>query len=144
MSRYIGSYSPTASALTYQAISTTTTVTSTSSTFAVMSGSSLTVLQTGTYKVEACCNLSVNASGTSNKAETEIFIDGVAQPNTRQQIGTEFSGLSLASVGWNLTTSAFFIVNLQAGNVVDFRFRRSNGSATITAAARSLMITRVG
>ena len=140
MSRYIGSYSPTASALTYQAISTTTTATSTSSTFAVMSGSSLTVLQTGTYKVEACCNLSVNASSTTNKAETQIFIDGAAQPNTQQQIGTQSSGLS----GWNLTTNVFLIVNLQAGNVVDFRFRRSSGNATVTAAARSLMITRVG
>lgn len=144
MSRYLGGFSPVAGSLIYQYVESNASATTTSGTFSAMSGTSITVLQTGTYCIDASVALSINASGTDNRAETQIFVGGTGNAFSLRQVGITLSGISLASAGWNMSSSSKVVVNLTAGDVVDFRFRRSGGSATVTALARTLMITKVG
>lgn len=143
MSRYIGGHSSISTGLVYQYIESTSPQTTTSGTFANLTGVSLTVLQTGTYRIESTVRLSINASGIDNRAETQVFVNNSGLPITVQQLGTSLSGVSLASLGWNMPSSMSAVVNLNAGDVIDVRFRRVSGSATVTAANRNLMIMRI-
>lgn len=143
MSKYIGGYSPTASSLVYQYIENASSQTTTSGTFSNLTGVSLTVLQTGTYRVDSMVNLSINASGIDNRAETQVFVNGTGLPITLQQSGTRLSGVSLASLGWHMSANMTSVVNLSAGDVIEVRFRRVSGSATVTATNRNLMIMRI-
>lgn len=143
MSKYLGGHSSVSTGLVYQYIESTSSQTTTSGTFSNLTGVSLTVLQTGTYKIESVVALSINASGIDNRAETQVFVNGTGLPITLQQLGTTLSGVSLASLGWRMASSMSAVVNLNAGDVIEVRFRRVSGSATVTATNRNLMCTRI-
>lgn len=144
MSQYISGNNPVAGSLIYQYVESTASTTTTSSTFSAMSGVSITVLQTGMYNVVAGVAISINASGTANLAEVQIFVNNSGVASSLRSLGTSLSGISLASLGWSMSGHTTATVSLTAGDTIDFRFRRSSGSATVTALARSLMITKVG
>lgn len=144
MSRYINSQSSVASNLTYQYVSSTSSVTTTSGTHSTMSGMSITVLQTGDYKIEGSVAISMNPNGVDRRAEVQIFVNGSGNAVSVRQVGITLSGISLASAGFNHSCHTKAVVSLSAGDTVDFRFRRTAGSDAVTALARTLMITKVG
>lgn len=141
---YISSYNPTASRLIYQYVKASNNITSTSGTFATMAGTSITVLEAGTYFINGDSEVSINASGVNNGSEIAIFRNGTVVSDTTVKGRIQASGLSLASIGWSKTIATNNTIELDAGDVVELRFRRSEGSATVTASNRSLRIIKAG
>lgn len=143
-SAYLGGSDSVASALTYQQVQDSSAITTTSTTFSTMTTMSITALETGTYTIDAGVNISINAIGVTNEAEVAIFQGATAVPNTTVRAGVNASGISLASIGFSIPCSTNATIQVTAGDVISFRFRRSSGSATVTATSRYLRLLKVG
>lgn len=143
-SNYLDGSDSVASALTYQQVQDSSSITTTSGTFSTMTTMSITALETGTYTIDAGADISINASGVSNKAEVALFNGATVIPQTTFGVGVNASGLSLASIGFSLSAISHATIQVTAGDVISFRFRRSSGSATVTATSRYLRLLKVG
>lgn len=144
MSRYLSGGSPVASALVYQFVNGSAQITTSSATF-VTTSLSITVLQTGTYKIDSNASVRIGNSGSLTKTgETGIFVNGTQVPNTTSRAGTGLAGISLATNSFDGNCTSFVVTALTAGDVVDLRYRLTSGSTAFEMTDRQLMITKVG
>lgn len=142
-SNYIHFNDPVASALIYQQVNANNSITTTSGTFSDMQFMSITVGEAGRYTIDGGSDISMNASGVSNKVELALYHNGNAIPNTTFTSGVNASGVSLASIGFSIPIFTHAVADLNAGDTVTIRFRRASGGATVTATSRFLKIIKV-
>lgn len=145
MSKYIGSYSPTASNLVYQSVTSTDHPSSSSTTWEA-SGTSLTILETGTYLVLYSGGILADGAG-STTGQVRLTVDGTEVPNSVKQ--TECSTVMvLGLIGGNSAgegaSNIILPVVFTAGQVLTVQFRRSNGSGSVNLRTRTLSIVKVG
>lgn len=145
MSKYIGSYSPTASRLVYQSVTSTDNPSSSSATW-VASGTSLTILETGTYLVIYSGGILADGAG-STVGQVRLTLNGTEIANSLKQ--TECSTVMLLGlIGGNSVgeggSNIVLPVTFTAGDVLTVQFRRSTGSGSVNLRNRTLSVIKVG
>lgn len=140
---YIDSFDPTAGALTYQFVNQTSTVSTSSSTYAT-TGLTLTVLETGSYMVLTSAYMTNSGGvGLDREGVVSVFVDGVASTSSTSGAGCLLSGVSLANNGFDATVGNLTVLPLTAGNVLDLRFAKLSGGDGLTITNRSMIIIKV-
>lgn len=115
-------------------LQSTAAATTTSATFAVISGMTATPAA-GTYKLDFTASVALTAN--SSVANFGVFIAGTEQAQCRRIYA---NGASAATQG---TIAISTLITVNGSQTVDIRFNRSSGSATVTANAREMLLTPV-
>lgn len=118
-----------------QQIFDATSVTTTVTTFAVITGLTLTTASTivSTYRLNAKLNIR-NSTTAVTVVEVQVFVNGVADPQT------------LVNYSMNTNVTPVFIpiekvyVNTAVGTVYDIRWRRVSGTAVPTVTTKSFIL----
>jgi len=142
MSSYIHSSDPTASALVYQSVSSTSTVSTSSSTW-ISGGLSLTVLETGTYLALYSGGMSVEAGGNGH-GQVRLTLAGT--PITAATMSTRTTvGLVLGLIGTtNIDAGGSnIIIPIVASAGQSIALQVSSQSGTTTLNTRTLTIIKV-
>lgn len=113
-------------------------VTTTSATFAVITGMTLTTTNTITTTYSVIANLNIrNSTTNATVIEVQIFVNGVADPNT---IVNYSSNISSAPTIVPLNK---IYIDAAASTVFDVRWRRVSGTATPTVTNKSLIVQEI-
>lgn len=128
--------------LNYYNVIGTNNITTTSGTFSVMSGLTVTPVA-GTYYAILTCSLTSNVSGVNNNSEICITINGSVVNDSIKKAGINMSGISLASAAINSAATTSTIVSLNGSQTVTGMWRRSEGSTTHTCGNRHLFLIRI-
>lgn len=127
----------------YYSATGTSTLTTTSTTFSVVSGMTMTPVA-GTYLVMFSAD--VEARNVNGQGEVQIFNGGSAVTGTNRQIELEVA-LLLGLIGTarlNIGAGCLFgVVTANGTNAIDIRYRSIDGQ-TITITSRAMFAFRIG
>jgi hypothetical protein len=115
-------------------LTSTTSVTSTSATYAVISGMTVTPTA-GTYRVDFTA--SAGLSNNNSTANFAIYLDATQEAETLRTLQNGAATAIQSSVAMST------VITVNGAQAISARFNRSAGGATVTCYARTLIITPI-
>jgi len=126
--------------LNYQYVEIATPVTAT--TAWTTTGISITIVETGAYKIQSSSEATIPGGLANSSFETGLFINNVLVTNSERLAGVNLLGI-LGTIGASFAMNNMTVRQLSTNDVVDLRIRTISGSNP-TINARNIMTLKVG
>ena len=126
--------------LNYQYVELATPVTAT--TAWTSTGISITIVETGAYKIQSSSEATIPGGLANSSFETGLFINNVLVTNSERLAGVNLLGI-LGTIGASFAMNNMTVRQLSTNDVVDLRIRTIAGSNP-TINARNIMTLKVG